>query len=283
MSRLWALAAQAGSASPAQRAAFRASLGDGPWIVLETCHRTEAYGLGAPPTARPPGVKAVFDAQAATRIIRIACGLESAIVGEDEVLHQVRQALKETRATRPLDHRVARLFETAVATGRKARAGRSAARQGLADRALEWLDAISALRGRPVLVAGAGHVGRALADAARRRGALVTVASRSRGMVDLTEGARLAPSCAGVAVAIKGRWEALEGLTLGLPPTADLSSPSALPDSVRATLNGAFLGIDDLFERPSPLDPAARAYVDQAAALADEAASNYWMWLAARG
>jgi hypothetical protein len=124
-------------------------------------------------------------------------------------------------------------------------------------------------------------VGTALADAARRRGAVVTVASRSRGMVDLSEGARLAPSCAGVAVAIKGRWEALEGLSL--PPTADLSSPSALPDSVLARMNGSFLGIDDLFDRPSRLDPAARAYVDQAAALAEQAARTYWAWLSARG
>jgi NAD(P)-dependent dehydrogenase (short-subunit alcohol dehydrogenase family) len=146
---------------------------------------------------------------------------------------------------------------------------------------MEWLDAAARLRGRPVLVAGAGHVGRALADAARRRGAVVTVASRSRGMVDLDEGARLAPSCAGVAVAMRGRWDALEGKTL--PPTADLSSPSAVPDSVRSRMNGGFLGIDDLFDRPSPQDPATRAYVDQAAVLAEEAARAYWAWLRSRG
>src|SRR5258708_19264771 len=109
------------------------------WILLNTCHRVELYGFGT-----APGLDArlrVVTGEAAVRhLIRVAAGLESAIIGEDDVLHQVREALGNARAGRMLDGRLLRLFETAIAAGRSARAGRTAARGNLAQRSVPRLD-----------------------------------------------------------------------------------------------------------------------------------------------
>ena len=91
-------------------------------ILLSTCHRVELYGFGIMPDL---GTRLHVETgvQAVRHLMRVAAGLESAIIGEDEVLHQVRDAFARARARPSLDGRLQRLFETAIASGRRARAG----------------------------------------------------------------------------------------------------------------------------------------------------------------
>ena len=101
------------------------------WILLNTCHRVELYGFGTPPDL-DARLKVRSGEGAVRHLIRVAAGLESAIIGEDEVLHQVREAVGNARAGRQVDGRLVRLFESAIAAGRRARAGRTAASGNLA-------------------------------------------------------------------------------------------------------------------------------------------------------
>jgi glutamyl-tRNA reductase len=258
-------------------------------VLLSTCHRVELYGFGEPP--RLAGDLRLLSGEAAVvHLLRVAAGLESALVGEDEVLHQVRDAFREAAAGARLDGRLHRLFEVAVATGRSARAGRTVASAGLAGRAVDWLQQRVSLRGRPLLVAGAGRMGSALAHAARKEGALVTIASRDPARarrlasvydgtgVGLAEGAAIARRSVGVAVALSGPWPDLVALTDPLPPIADISAPSALPGELRARLNGGFLGVDDLFSGGTP----PPGYVDAAERIVSVKAGEYLAWLEAR-
>jgi glutamyl-tRNA reductase len=217
--------------------------------------------------------------------MQVAAGLDSAIVGEDEVLHQVREALAQARASRPLDRRVHRLFETAIAAGRRARAGRTASSGNLAQRAVAWLQQRSSLAGRTILVAGAGRMGASLAHSARQAGADVTIASRDTNRatrlaqvyggngIDLAGAAELAREVAGIAIALGGIWKELSG---DLPPVADISAPSAVPAEVRVQLNGSYLGIDDLYVRAQPVP---RAYIDEAGRIVAAKTSEYISWL----
>jgi glutamyl-tRNA reductase len=279
----WVLAVEAAATPVEDRARFQAEAKamlefHRSWALLATCHRVELYGMG--PAPRWPDVIALSGRPAVLRLHRVATGLESAVVGEDDVLHQVRDALAAARR-RGVDERLARLFEVAIATGRKARAGRTHEDPGLAARALAWLDRRVALDRRPVLVAGTGVVGTALARAAVEAGAAVTVVGRdrSRASLDLAAGAAAAPGAAAVAIALGAPWQELIGLADRLPPVADLSSPPAVPKPVRDALGGNFLGIDDLYARSRPITPwAARA-----AALVEESADLYTNWLAGRG
>jgi glutamyl-tRNA reductase len=293
---LWSLSVTADSAPAEVRdqvdRLIQSRLQAGPDLVLlKTCHRVEAYGLG-----KPPDISADLEPRTGVasvrHLLRVASGLESAVVGEDEVLHQVREANRLAHAAGRPDTRLHRLFETAVAAGRDARAGRTASGAGLPDRAIEWLGQRSSLSGRPVLVAGAGRMGSALAHAAARAGARIAVASRDAARArrlarvhggeggDLAWGVAFAGGSAGVAIALCGEWRELAGLTRPWPSMADISAPSAVPAAVRDRLKGGFLGVDDLFHdrRPPP-----RGFIAEAERIVATKTAEYMEWLERRG
>jgi len=289
LDELWMVGADADSTAPDARHKAARSLEEildsrGDWVVLSTCHRIEAYGFGQAPQVLSLDPR--WGEAAASHLLRVAAGLESAVVGEDEVLHQVREALRTARHARPLSGELARLFELAVAAGRRSRAGRTAVGAGLAGRAIEWLQQRTELSDRPILIVGAGRMGSALAHAAHGVGARLTIASRDPDRarrlarihagvgVDLATGAELARSSAAVAVALTGPWHELASGPL--PPTADLSAPTALSAAARAGLADSFLGIDDLFGHAAPPPPG---YVRSAEAIVGGRMREYANWL----
>jgi glutamyl-tRNA reductase len=290
--KLWALVIDSTQHDAESRARFRdtiersgiASSG----VVLSTCQRTEAYGFGPVPEGFG-GARPMVDAEAARHLIRVATGLESGVVGEDEVLHQVRQALAATEAE-SLDTHVRRLFETAIATGRRARAKRPAMTRGLGERAVEWLAAKTDLHHGQFLVVGAGTMGASLAMSAKRKGADVVIASRTYARANrlaekigatattLEAASKLAQSSIAVAIALSGPWHELRDAPTC--PIADISTPAALDQSVREALNGTLLDIDRLLAMtPGAGSAEAEAYSRRIGPLVDEAADEYVDWL----
>ena len=288
----WALTASAGDLDAGARAAaaremeeWLAAGGDG--VGLVTCHRAELYGVGVKPELE--AVRSQTGKDAITHLLRVAAGLESVIVGEDEVLHQVREALHGARHRQSVDRRVQRLFETAIATGRKARSGRTESSGNLAQSAVAWLQGQADVSGRMVVLAGAGRMGATLAHSLAEAGAEVIVSSRDAGRaarlarvyagrgVDLQAGAELIGQAAAVAVALGGPWIELQAIPeMELPPIADISAPQAVPDDMRRRLNGGFLGIDDLYRRG---DPLPGAYIEDAERLVAAKTAEYVAWL----
>ncbi len=288
----WVMAVKADTAGADERDRLARSVearivGHAEWILLSTCHRVELYGFGTMPEL---GTRLQVETgeEAVRHLIRVATGLESAIIGEDEVLHQVREALGNARAARSLDRRLQRLFETAIAAGRRARAGRTATSGNLAQRVVAWLQQRSTVAGRTVLIAGAGRMGSSLAHAATLAGADVTIASRDATRahrlaqvygghgIDLAGGAELAPKSAGIAVALAGVWHEFQPPEGDLPPIADISAPPAVLAAVRARLNGGFLGIDDLYVRTRTVP---RGYIDEADRVVVTKTREYVRWL----
>jgi glutamyl-tRNA reductase len=288
----WALVVQAGELEVNRRAQLAAVLKElvefhRQWVLLDTCHRVELYGVG--PTPAQPEMARIEGEEAVRHLFRVAAGLESAVVGETEILGQVRDALGQAR-TRGTDERVARLFECAIATGRAARARPLPVRDGLAERAVSWLGARAQLTGRPVLVVGTGAMGVALAAAAAAVGGVVTVAGRHRergaapgpAQLDLVGAARCAPEMAAVAVAIRGEWSDLEGAVAAgsaMPPVADLSVPPSIPASVQKALGPRFLGIDELWQRV----PVEASWTAGAEAAVADGVADFMAWLRGRG
>ncbi len=327
----WLLAARADAVDVETRAAFAEALRglappEGGWIRLDTCHRVELFGMSSAPNVvelarEVAGLRLLEGEDAIGHLLRLSAGLESAVLGEDQILHQIRTSLRHAQARGGLDPRLNRLIQLAIGVGRKARAGWQPAERSLADRALAHLESlVGPIADRDVLVAGAGEMGVTLVRAATARGARVTVASRDleharrvarqygTQAVDLAAAARLAPAAAVLAVALGGRWTELDPFADHLPPTVDLSSPSALSPAVRAALGAGFTGIDDLFvhavdepaasiEAPAPgaAPPAGssrsrsavapsdtEAFVARAEGLVAEATRAYQVWLAGR-
>jgi glutamyl-tRNA reductase len=136
-------------------------------VCLSTCNRTEFYAVHADPTVaaaladRPfeehDGVYRLRDAAAARHLFRVAAGLDSLVIGEAEILGQVRTAYELGSPGRVLD----RLFQQALQTGKKVRARTAIAeRPASASAAAAALahQILGSLEGRRILLIGAGKV-----------------------------------------------------------------------------------------------------------------------------
>ncbi|MBU0677648.1 MAG: hypothetical protein KJ626_05995 [Verrucomicrobia bacterium] len=150
-------------------------------FVLDTCQRLECYGDKMPGITEGLITQTWSDAEAFERLARIAAGLESRILGELEVLGQVRNAYKAFRiAEHRSGHAMDRVFQNVLALARKARK-----ESGIDNN----LTSISALAGRvllnevepgaPLAVLGAGSLAGSVARYLSKRGSSsVRIASR---------------------------------------------------------------------------------------------------------
>jgi glutamyl-tRNA reductase len=260
-------------------------------LLLETCHRVELYGIGDPGAdvlAHAAGDAHLRSGSTAIRhLLRVAAGLESAVVGEDQILAQLRRAGDELRADLA-DPVLVRLVQVALGLGRRVRRDRGPRERGLASRALAWLGPrVGPWAEARLLVAGAGDMGTAVALGATHRGATVVVATRTprrlpTGIpaVSLREGARMAASMDGIVVALGGEWDDLRGVTGPLPPIVDLSSPPAVRLSSRE--RGPLMDIDGLYGRSGAPRPADAEFVRRAEGEVDAAEAAFLQWTAAR-
>jgi glutamyl-tRNA reductase len=299
---LWVLTAAAPAFDASSREVIGASLAalraeEPGSILLTTCHRVELYGAGVPPRlARLAGADAprepdlLVGRDAATHLCRLATGLESAVIGEQQVLHQLRAALRASDAAgRHLDPAVARAWHIALWAGRRARSGQRRDGRNLGDLAIRWLEhELGGLAGRNVLVVGTGVMGHALEEAARTRGAAITLATRRRSaesrprVLGLREAADRVPQMDAVAVALGGPWVELAAAP-SVPVAVDLSFPAAIPAAVRARVS-RLADVDTL--AGLGLQSAAAAGEDQyqsrAHRIVEDAVERTELWLAAR-
>jgi glutamyl-tRNA reductase len=156
-------------------------------VVLSTCNRTELYVAG--PDAEDRAARALAevdgalyrrrDDEAARHLFRVAAGLDSRVRGETEILGQVRAAYALGAPGPLLD----RLFREALRVGRKVRAqspvgdpasSAASAAAVLAERVL------GDLKGRQVLLLGAGEIGERSAARLAARGATIAFVANRR-------------------------------------------------------------------------------------------------------
>jgi glutamyl-tRNA reductase len=237
-------------------------------LLLATCHRVELTGEQAAidasrrRIAHATSLEHVRGEAVAEHLLRVAVGLDSAVLGEDQVLHQLRVAVGLSRARGSLPPTLDRLLDTALRIGRRARSWLPASRPSLADLALDRVEAgRTGGRTRPVLVVGAGVMGALAARAVRARGLPLLVASRTPERaahlaeawhgrpVGLDPGASI-DVLEGVVVALSGPWAISAGTADRLARVTgwlvDLSAPTACDPALARALGTRFLSIDDL-------------------------------------
>jgi glutamyl-tRNA reductase len=271
-------------------------------LILETCHRVEAYLGSMDDAARlaltlPAGGQALIGEDAAHHAMTVAVGRDSVVVGEDQILHQLRMSVDAARAAGTLDPTLERLFALALQAGRRARSWRQGPPRSLADVAVATIEQQSGpILGRDVLVVGAGRMGRLAARAAVAAGASVAIANRSADRAEAlasSAGARIeafdpgAPisSFAGVVVALAGPWPigaaTIDVLARSATVVVDLSVPAAVPVGLPQLLGSRLITADDL--AISDAGPAARdgsaARLD---ALIDRSTAEFVAWLQGR-
>lgn len=145
-------------------------------VVLSTCNRFEVYAV-RPPAEPARGLGQVLDgaagvpasryayrrrdAEAAGHLFRVAGGLDSLVLGETEILGQVRQAYEAARDRGTTGKRTNVLFQRSLFVGKavRSRTGISAGQVSVASAAVELARRIfGRLNRSSVLVLGAGDM-----------------------------------------------------------------------------------------------------------------------------
>ncbi|HKT58648.1 MAG TPA: glutamyl-tRNA reductase [Gemmatimonadales bacterium] len=143
-------------------------------LVLSTCNRCEVYwsgvhdceawfrDLAASRGATLSEALVRFDGVAAARhLFSVAAGLDSQVVGETEILGQVRRAYDAARAAGVTTREMDLIFSAALSTGRRVRRetslGRHPASVSSAAVEVATQEREGAIDGRPVVVLGAGE------------------------------------------------------------------------------------------------------------------------------
>jgi glutamyl-tRNA reductase len=172
-------------------------------IVLATCNRIEVYAdvarfhpavaeiatllakaTGADRTALLDHSYVHFDSAAVTHLFSVTAGLDSMVVGEAQILGQVRGALVRGQDHGTAGRALNRVVQRALRAGKRVHAETGIDRSGQSVVSVA-LDAAAAevgdLAGRRVLVVGAGSMGAlAVATLAARGSTDVVVANRTR-------------------------------------------------------------------------------------------------------
>lgn len=132
--------------------------------------------------------------EAVHHLFRLAGGLESRILGEDQIVTQVGEALAFAREHYAADHVLETLFRQAVTAAKKVKtgvAGLSPSDQSVVHTAIETLRADGfSFKGKKCMVIGNGVMGKLTATLLKKEGADVTVTVRQyrSGIVEIPAG-----------------------------------------------------------------------------------------------
>jgi len=304
---------------PAALDAIRACEGVEEAVLLSTCNRVEWYLAGERPEAAAAAATAFFggagaDAESAVRVavgvdavrhaFSVAGGLDSMIVGECQILGQMRASFGACHAAGSVGPYLDALFRSALAAGRRVQRETGIGRGAASVPAAAVAHArrlLGSLADRRVLVIGAGKMGevtvRAMVDAGARTVVVVNrTPEAARELAAMFGGAvapfdRLADELARADVAIVSTGAGsviLDAETVGAA-AAGRTTPLvivdiAVPRNVEPAAGGVagvhLCDIDDLMDTP---DGAGRDGVRRAEALVEDEVQGFLRARAARG
>jgi glutamyl-tRNA reductase len=221
-------------------------------VVLSTCNRVEVYSVvnafhgglaeigavlaaraGLDVTTLAAHLYVHYDAEAARHALRVAAGLDSMVVGEAQILGQLRDAYGTSAEHGSVGRFLHELMQQALRVGKRVHAetGIDRAGRSVVTAALDLVP--GGFAGRRALVIGAGSMGGlALATLARSGVGPMLVANRGAGRAE-----RLAALHGATAVPFADLAEALSAVDLVVCATAS-PGPVLTEATVRAALAG---------------------------------------------
>lgn len=271
------------------------------WVVVQTCSRIEFVASSEEPlsVARSIAEKAEEELgesrfyvrmgrDAIVHLFRVAAGLDSIVLNEDQVLGQLRRAGRSARVAGTSKGVLAPLFDAAVSVGKRVRVATSDSGGSLAAFGLDV--AIKRLGRRPssVLLIGTGDVAKTIARMLPVEG--LVIATRREGPVGSFPGARFIPwrelgSAASKSDLIVSASRHT-GYTLGrtdIPDDRrrvilDLSFPRNIDPAFKDCKRIRHVDLDDLAYAASAPPPEAAS---RAATMVEQEAERFERWLTA--
>jgi glutamyl-tRNA reductase len=225
-------------------------------VILSTCNRTEVYAVaerfhgayadirdffcelgGLAPDELHPHLYSQHDEGAVAHLFDVAAGLDSAVLGETEILGQVRDAWQSAQAEGGAKSTLNLLFRHAVETGKRARTetGISRSTASVSHAAVDMAgERLGSLAGRRILVVGAGAMGEGVAMSLVDAGAThITVTNRTE-----ARAAELAARVGGEIVPFVSLASALAGVDV-LVTSTGAGSVIVDHDMVEAARDGS--------------------------------------------
>lgn len=296
-------------------------------VLLSTCNRLEVYAwidgraepvrrrllrclsraAGADLAAIQPFVVTRSGREALLHLVRVASGLDSLLVGEEQIRGQVRAALCAAEATQQLHVCLRGVFQRAIESARRVRGSTrlghapsiAAAGVSVARRSVP-----GDVRDQLTVVLGAGVMARAATEALLAAGARVRVLNRTpehaerlmahvRGAIEidtldtLPEALRTAALVVGATAArttVVSEAQVTDAARVRTTPLVllDIALPRDVDPAVRDLAGVSLIDLDDL-ERLCPVDtPTRHAERERAELLACEESARLAEWLRRR-
>jgi glutamyl-tRNA reductase len=222
--------------------------------ILSTCNRVEIYAAidrfhdggdavrafltdfhGISSRELADYLYAYYEDRAVQHLFAVTAGIDSMVVGEVQILGQVREAFQAAQAERTAGPVLHALFTQALRVGRRAR-HETAIGQGLASTLSVSLAVaqgqLGSLAGRSALIVGAGKMARLAAQTLRQAGAAELVIAN-----------RTPAHGSALAAEFRGRSVPLQAIDLELA-TVDLVVASTAAMSPTVTLDAVRRGLD---------------------------------------
>jgi glutamyl-tRNA reductase len=242
-------------------------------VVLSTCNRVEVYAevegyhpgfqelkrflsesTDVPADEMAEPLYSHYEDEAAEHLFSVAAGLDSMVLGEPQVLAQVRAAFRRAEREGAVGPELRALFSRAVRAGRRVRAETSigASPSAFVDSGLGLAAGhIGGIEGRTAVVVGAGEMGSLAARALRERGAdPLVVISRRRERAE-----RLAAKTGATGGSMEQLDEALSGAEVVVSSTGATGTVIG-EETLRRTASGRKVFVLDLAV-PRDVDPSA--------------------------
>src|SRR6266508_1708382 len=183
-----------------------------------------------------------YEDRAVNHLFAVTAGIDSMVVGEVQILGQVREAFQAAQAERSVGPVLHALFTQALRVGRRAR-HETAIGQGLASTLSVSLQVaegqLGTLAGRGVLIVGAGKMAKLASRSVREAGASeLVIANRTE-----AHGAALAAELGGRSVPLaaidqeRATADLVVASTAAITPTVTLAAVRQLPGVVLADLD----------------------------------------------
>ncbi|WP_022836734.1 glutamyl-tRNA reductase [Salisaeta longa] len=290
-------------------------------VLLSTCNRTEVYlygtaddvsrvqhALSARAMMRWPNDAFLLEDEAAVQhILHVASGIKSMVLGDGQILAQVKDAYQRAVAADAVDTLLHRLMHTAFRAAKRV-ANETALSSGAASvstaavaMALDHFDetATHDLQGRHVLLVGAGQMGRLALSAVRKQApASITITNRSPERAEALAAAVEADTCpwaarhaaveaADMVIVATGAPEPVLHAHL-LPERAgtdtatllvDIAMPRNIDPAIDARAGYRVLDLDDLNAWTQRVRAERATELPKARALCDELVGDYVTWV----
>jgi glutamyl-tRNA reductase len=294
-------------------------------FILSTCNRTEVYALaghaesgirlvtgwlerwhGIDPGTLAPYLYAHTHEAAVRHLFRVISGLDSMVLGEDQIVGQARSALALATAAGSLGPRVHRLGAAALAVSKRVRAETRLCRSPVSVVSIALgaaADDLGGLAGRSVVVVGAGRTAESVLKLLRslEPSATVTVVNRTAAhaaRLGARHGARTAEwselarhvasadlviSATSAPCVVVGASELRAAAARGRPLVClDLAVPRDI-DPAAAVLPGISIHhIDDLQQRATANRVRREAEIGPAEAIVEQGVARFAEWWRAR-